>query len=186
MTQISRNYTEALYGFDAVIQRVPADRWDEASPCDGWCARDVVAHAAGVVDAVAQMTRTGENALPETPDPGDDPVGLWNSSRDSLLEALDEPGALGKVGNYWFGESTIEDILAFSQWDPLIHAWDLGQAVGLEAHTNQDLAESSLEIIGANAETLRAMSLMGPEVQVPADADPMTRLLGLTGRNPLQ
>lgn len=85
-------YTKALYGFDAVVQRVPADRW-------------------------------GENALPETPDPGDDPAELWNNSRDSLLEALDEPGAVSKVGNYWFGESTIEDILAFSQWDPLVHSW---------------------------------------------------------------
>jgi len=157
----------------------------EASPCDGWCARDVVAHAAGVVDAVAKMARTGENALPETPDPGDDPVGLWNRSRDNLLEALDEPGVLGQVGSYWFGESTIEDILVFSQWDPLIHSWDLGQAVGLEAHASQDVAAVSLEVIGANAETLRGMELMGPEVQVPADADVMTRLLGLTGRNPL-
>ena len=44
---------------------------------------------------------------------------------------------LHQVGNYWFGESTIEDILAFSQWDPLVHSWDLGQAVGLEAHASQ-------------------------------------------------
>ena len=51
MSTNSRNYTKALYGFDAVVQRVPADRWDAPSPCEGWCARDVVAHASGVVDA---------------------------------------------------------------------------------------------------------------------------------------
>ena len=30
MSQNLRNYTKALYGFDAVVQRVPADRWDAA------------------------------------------------------------------------------------------------------------------------------------------------------------
>jgi uncharacterized protein (TIGR03086 family) len=184
MTQTLRNYTKALYGFDAVVQRVPPDRWDAPSPCEGWSAKDVVAHAAGVVDAVAKMARTGENALPETPDPGDDPARLWNTARDNVLGALDEPEVLGQVGNYWFGESTIEDILAFSQWDPLVHSWDLAQAAGLEPHASQEVASASLEVIGANADTLRGMKLMGPEVEVPSDADPMTRLLGLTGRNP--
>jgi hypothetical protein len=49
MTESLRNYTKALCGFDAVIQRVPPDAWDADSPCDGWCARDVVAHACGVM-----------------------------------------------------------------------------------------------------------------------------------------
>lgn len=184
MSQILRNYTKALYGFDAVVQRIPADRWDDPSPCEGWSAKDVVAHAAGVVDAIAEMARTGENSLPETPDPGDDPVGLWDAARDNVLDALDKPGVIGKVGNYWFGEAKIEDILAFSQWDPLVHSWDLGQATGVEAPVSQDVAAASVEVIGANAELLRKINLMGPEVEVPADTDAMTRLLGLTGRNP--
>ncbi|MDH3684251.1 MAG: TIGR03086 family protein, partial [Acidimicrobiia bacterium] len=66
----------------------------------------------------------------------------------------------------------------------LVHSWDLGQAAGLEAHASEDVAAVSLEVIGANADTLRGMKLMGSEVGVPADADSMTRLLGLTGRNP--
>lgn len=31
---------------------------------------------------------------------------------------------------------------------------DLSQAVGLEAHASQDVAAASLEVIGANAETI--------------------------------
>jgi uncharacterized protein (TIGR03083 family) len=67
MSQELRNYTKALYRFDAVVQQVPRDAWDAASPCDGWCARDVVAHAAGVMNAIETMARTGANALPATP-----------------------------------------------------------------------------------------------------------------------
>jgi hypothetical protein len=95
------------------------------------------------------MARTGENALPETPDPGDDPVGLWNASHDSLLEALDHPEAISRVGNYWFGESTIDDIRAFSVWHPLGHSWDLAQAVGMDAYASDDVAEASIAVIGA-------------------------------------
>ena len=32
MSQRLRNDTKGLYGFDAVIQRVPPDAWDAASP----------------------------------------------------------------------------------------------------------------------------------------------------------
>ena len=184
MSQQSRNYTKALYGFDAVVQRVPSDAWDADSPCTGWCARDVVAHAAGVMNAIETMARTGENALPGMPDPGDDPVALWNRSLDSLLEALDTPGALDRRGNYWFGESSIDDILAFSVWDPLGHAWDLGQATCLQAHGSDAVAEASMAVIGANADMLRDMGLMADPVEVPDDAPAYTRFLGLIGRNP--
>jgi uncharacterized protein (TIGR03086 family) len=184
MSTARRNYTKALYGMDAVVQRVPDDAWDADSPCDGWCARDVVAHAAGVMNAIEAMARTGQNALPEMPDPGDDPVGLWNSSRDALLEALDQPGVLDQRGDYWFGESTIDDILAFSVWDPLGHAWDLGRSTGLEPHGSDEVAAASMEVIGANADTLRSMGLMGDAVAVDDDAPAYERFLALTGRDP--
>jgi len=184
MTQELRNYTKALYGFDAVIQRVPPDAWDADSPCDGWCARDVVAHAAGVMNAIETMALTGENALPATPDPGDDPVGLWDQSLDSLLEALDQPDTLRRRGNFWFGESSINDILAFSVWDPLGHAWDLGQATGVEVRGSDDVADASMTVIGANADMLRSMGLMGDPVTVSDDAPAYTRFLALIGRDP--
>jgi uncharacterized protein (TIGR03086 family) len=185
MSQNLRNYTKALYGFDAMVQRIEPDQWEADSPCEGWCARDVVAHAAGVVNAVDHMARTGEVAMPEMPDDGGDVVALWAASRDSVLETLDRPGIVNKVGAFWFGEGTIDDILAFSQYDTVVHAWDLGQALGVDPHSSQDLAEASLTSVTPVAEALRGMQQMGDPVEVPADADAMTRLLGLTGRNPL-
>jgi uncharacterized protein (TIGR03086 family) len=179
-----RNYTKALYGFDAVVQRVPADGWDAESPCDGWSARDVVVHACGVMQAVASMARTGENVLPATPDPVEDVVELWNTTRDDLLEALDHPHVLNRVGNYWFGEGTIDDILAFSVWDQLGHSWDVASAVGLDSHASDDVAAASLAVISANADLLRQMGLMAEPVDVPADAPAMERFLGLIGRDP--
>ena len=149
-----RNYTKALYGFDAVIQRVPPDRWDADSPCEGWSARDVVIHAGGVMQAVEAMARTGENVPPATPDPVDDVVALWNTSRDDLLEAVDHPDVLMWVGNYWFGEGTIDDILAFSVGDQLGHSSDVAEAVGRDAHASDDVADASFAVIWDNADML--------------------------------
>ena len=184
MSTSLRNYTKALYGFDAVIQRVPTDRWDADSPCDGWSAGDVVVHACGVMEAVAAMARSGENVPPSTLDPVDDVVELWNMTRDDLLEALDHPNVVNRVGNYWFGEGTIDDILAFSVWDQLGHSWDVARAVGLDAHASDDVAEASTAVISANADMLRKMGLMGDPVEVAADAPAMERFLGLIGRDP--
>lgn len=184
MTQNLRNYTKALYAFDAVIQRVPESTWDFDSPCDGWCAGDVVAHACGVMNAVAEMARTGEVAMPGMPEPGDDPVPLWNAARDGLLEALDQPDVVNRVGKYWFGASTIDELLGFVVWDPMGHAWDLGQSVGLDPHLSADVAEASIAVIEQNADLLRSMQLMADPVEVDADADALTRFLGLIGRDP--
>ena len=186
MSSNTRNYTKALYGFDAVVRRVSPGQWDAQSPCTGWSARDVLEHASGVVDAVAQMARTGEVAMPQTPNLGNDPVGLWSASLDGVLEALDHPGVIDRVGKFWFGESTFDDVLAFTTWDPLGHSWDLATAVGVEAHMSPDVAEAAIVVISANAEMLRSMQLMGDPVAVPADASPVDRFLGLTGRNPAQ
>ena len=91
---------------------------------------------------------------------------------------------MNRVGNYWFGESTIDDILAFSVWDQLGHSWDVARAVGLDAHASDDVAEASLAVISANADMIRQMGLMGEPVEVEPDAPAMVRFLGLTGRNP--
>jgi len=184
VSQILRNYTQAVYGFDAVVQRVEPGSWNADTPCEGWSASDLVAHVVGVLDAIAQMATTGEVARPQMPDAGDNVVDLWNEGRDNVFAALDQPDVLHKVGTFWFGESSIEDLLSFSQWDTLIHAWDLGQAVGLDPHSNQALAENSIATIAPLAETLRGMQIIGEPVGVPGDADAMTRFLGLTGRNP--
>jgi uncharacterized protein (TIGR03086 family) len=183
MSTISRNYTKALYGFDAVVRRVPPDCWDTDSPCEGWSARDVVTHATGVIVAVAEMARTGQMAMPQPPEVEGDPTSAWSAARDDVLAALDEPGALDRAGEFWFGTSTIDELLSFTTWDPLGHAWDLAVAAGLDPHLSDEVAEAAIPVIEARADILRSMELMGDPVEVPADASPATRFLALIGRD---
>ncbi len=119
-----------------------------------------------------------------TPECDGSPVELWNSALDDLLETLDDSDAVARTGSFWFGATVIDDVLAFTIWDPLAHAWDVAQATGVEHHGHDELYEASIAVISANADTLRAMGLMADPVEVPEDASAMTRFLGLTGRDP--
>lgn len=185
MSENLRNFTKAVYGMDAVVQRVPSDRWDEPSPCAGWSARDVVAHQVGVLRGAAATIRSGEMAGPAEPEDRSDPVALWNGARDEVLEALDHPGVLQQHGRYWFGEMSIDAFIGVVQWDPLTHAWDVSRATGVEAHIDPVLAQRSYDTISALRPALAKRHLVAEEpVAVPDDADIITRYLGLVGRDP--
>ncbi|MFT7648462.1 MAG: hypothetical protein ACI8Y4_003214 [Candidatus Poriferisodalaceae bacterium] len=184
MSENLRNFTRAVYAMDAVVRRVPDDAWDNASPCEGWTARDVVAHQSGVLVGLASIARTGERVFPQMPEDTSAPLDLWQASRDSALESLDQPGALHHEGGYWFGPMSVDELISVVQWDPVTHAWDLAQAAGIDHHVPDDLVELSMGRIGAMRDALAGMKLIGDEVEVPADAPVMDRFLGLVGRNP--
>ena len=184
MSQNLRYYVTAIYGMDAVVRRVPSDRWDAASPCEGWSAKDVVLHQIRVFDAVAEMTTSAEMVNPVPPQQEDDVLAAWNESRDRLIVALDQPDVLRRPGTYWFGASTIDDLLAIVIYDPLAHTWDLATAVGVDHHCSADVAQAALVTIGALAPTLREYGLIGEPTECAPDADPVTRFLSLVGRTP--
>jgi len=185
MSDNLRHYVTAIYGFDAVIRRVPDDRWSAASPCEGWSARDVVLHQIGVFDGVATMARSGDLVRPDPSDEVDDLLVAWTHSRDELLESLDHPDVLRRPGSYWFDTTSIDELLGVVMYDPLAHAWDVATAVGIEHHCSADVAAAALGTIEQMAPTLRQYGLIADAVEVPADADPVTTFLGVVGRNPL-
>jgi uncharacterized protein (TIGR03086 family) len=179
-----RNFTKAVYGMDAVVQRVPDAAWDNDSPCEGWTARDVLGHHCGVLNGVATIAATNEMVMPEAPHDMSDPKAAWAAARDGVLTALDQPGVLHQEGSYWFGPMSIDDLIGLVQWDPLTHSWDLQQATGVEAVLDPQLAGQSYDRIAAMREPLAKMRLVGEAVDVPADADIVSRFLGLVGRIP--
>ena len=177
------NYAAAVHSADAVIQQIEGDQWHAPTPCDDWSVSDVVTHLCAPMVAIRTMASTGQVAAPE-PIETDDPIGLWNATRDSVLEALNVPGVTGQVGEFWFGESSIDDILAFAAWDQLGHAWDIAVATGHDVDVDPAVVEVTIAVISANADMLRAGGMMANEVTVDPDAPAMDRFVGLIGRNP--
>lgn len=164
-------------------REVPADRWDDPAPCEGWVARDVVRHQ---VEWMPSILRGAGIEVPTTISVDDDPAAAWQELADGLQALLDDPGLAsrefdaGPPGTMTV-ESAIDHLMV---GDIVIHTWDLARATGLDETMDPDLVPQMLAGMEPMDEMLRQSGHYGPRVEVPADADVATRLLAFTGRRP--
>ena len=186
MSDNLRNYIKALYTMDAVVNRVPADKWDAQSPCDEWTAREVVGHClygllyvasnAGAVDPPAEMA--------EADRAGDDPTVSWAGARDIVLESLDHQYVLGREVDGPFGKAPLDATLPIMTMDITQHAWDVAKAAGLDPVIPTDLAMITYNAIKGFGEGAQKSGRFGPPVEVPDDADIVTKMAAIAGRQP--
>ena len=184
MSENLRNYVRAIYQMDAVVHRVADDAWDNNSPCQGWTAREVVGHAAATINGVAKQARGGPPDPPPMPKDLSDPVQVWDDARENLLATLDTAWVLQRRGNFWFGEMTVDELLAATTWDPMTHAWDLATATGQPYVSDDGLVDAVSGLVWGALPTLRKFGLIGDEVEVSDDADNLSRFLAMVGRDP--
>ncbi len=168
--------------FTGLVEAVPADRWDAPSPCAEWTARDVFAH---VVDTERDLL----DRMPFPPAPtteGLDVLSAWSVIRARVQEALDNPHEAGHTYDGMFGQTTFaRTVDQFYSLDLVVHAWDIATATGLEPFRPMPSGEVQT-IMGALvpiADTMRQPGVFGRAVEVPSDADPQSKLLGLLGRH---
>lgn len=176
MSDIADKYRRRADAFEALIDGTPPELWSSSSPCDGWSARDVVAH---IVDFSAKVLRerAGVSDAPESRT-FDDPAAAFRSTREAVQRVLDDPDTPAKVAGY------IEGSLSF---DLPQHGWDLAVATGQDATMDGDEVEflwTSLTEVPKVWDWQRANGWYGPPVPVSDDAPLQDRVLGLLGRDP--
>ena len=177
MSEIANRYRRRADAFDVLINRTPPERWASPSPCDGWLARDIVAHIVRHSEetlrdkAGVQLAPTG-TAL-------EDPVKGFRRIRAAVEEVLDDPNTPTDVAVY------LDAALSF---DLPQHWWDLAKATGRDA----TMPPEEVEVLWG---TLSAMppewwkwqvdnGHYAPAIQVSDDAPLQDRLVALTGRDP--
>ena len=156
--------------------------WDAPAPVDGWTARDVVRH---LVEWFPGFLQSGAGvALPPGPSVHEDPAGAWRAQADAVQALLDDPATADRVlSNPHLGEVPLpEAVSRFYTADVFMHTWDLATATGQPHGLDPDAAAELLAGMEPMDEVLRASGQYGPKVDVPADADPVTRLMGFVGR----
>ena len=184
MSENLRIYYKSMFSFDSAMQRVPGSGWDKPSPCTDWTAREVAGHVTWTVSNWASRI-DGGGGRPEQAEAevaGDDPLHAWSEARDQLLEALDRRGILQTATSTPFGDMSIDRALGILHLDPLVHAWDLAQAVGIDPGVAQDHAKRSLKAFAQANDGSGIPGMFGPKCDAPAHADAMTRLAAYTGR----
>jgi len=110
--------------------------------------------------------------------------GDLRSGVDACLARFAEPGVLDRTCASPLGfEWTVGQAVAGTFMDVLIHTWDLAAATGQDSTLDAELvAACAAMFLPDMPENGRAAGLIGPAVEVGADATPQQILLGALGR----
>lgn len=182
MSEVSERYKRLSDLFAAKVAAVPADKWDNASPCEGWTTRGVVQH---VVDTQGLFLGFVGKELGDIPSVDDDPVAAWDAARSKIQRELDDPVSAKTEYDGFVGTTTFENsVNQFLCVDQVIHGWDLARAAGLD----DSIAAEDIAYVEEQAATygdaMRSPMVFGPEVEAPAGAGDQDRLLAFLGRRP--
>ncbi|MFD2091119.1 TIGR03086 family metal-binding protein [Blastococcus deserti] len=181
MTTTSTQYENASRPLLAVLEAVPRDGWDNASPCAGWSARDVLAH---VIETQRDFLAGRGIELGPAPDVAADPVAAWRDHAERVTAVISDDRVVDTGYDGFFGPTTVG--ATFDQayvWDMLVHRWDIARSVGADAR----LSDAELDRIEAGAdsfgEALYMEGICRRGVEPPEDAGRAARVLARLGRS---
>lgn len=183
MSENSRNYLKALYGFDATVRRAGDGVWGNHSPCPEWTAANVVGHNIAMNDMISGFTQ-GVGAAGAGGDAPDDPVGAWHESFERLQAALDSKGALQTVAKTPWGEMPVDKFLGFAWVDPVIHTWDLAKAIGVEPVMDEGQVARGFKQLERAGDSLVAPGRFDAAVDRDDSMTTIEKLAAVSGRDP--
>jgi uncharacterized protein (TIGR03086 family) len=176
----------AMNGFADRVHAVKPDQWDLSTPCEDWNVRELVGHMVG--ENVWAPELFAGKTIAEVGDRfdgdllGSDPVTAFDTSAAAAVRAASAEGALDRIVHLSFGDFPGKEYADQLFADALIHSWDLARAIGADERLDPELVATCAKWFGDREDGYRQAGAIGPHVDVPADADPQTRLLAAFGR----
>ncbi|OLF16547.1 TIGR03086 family metal-binding protein [Actinophytocola xanthii] len=174
-----------------VARNVKPDQLEDPTPCPDWDVRALVNHL------MFWSAFRSELAARKQPVPADDPVTEetdftrdphWAATLESRLErvtaAWGEPGATEGQTGLAGGSMPAGLIGTMMVGELVVHGWDLARATGQRLEVDDAVAEAVNGMVSTMAPQGREMGVFGAEVAVPAEASPLDRVLGMSGRDP--
>lgn len=175
------SFRQTNAAFAARVHGVPADRWDEPAPCEGWVARDVVRHLVEWLPAFLQHGAGVE--LGSVPSVDEDPVLAWDTFASLVQALLDDPATATKTYTGPPGAHPLDRAIdQFFTSDVFLHTWDLARATGQDETLDETRCAHMLAGMEPWDDALRSSGHYGPRQPVAEDADAQTRLLAFIGR----
>jgi uncharacterized protein (TIGR03086 family) len=171
----------------AVIAALDPAEMDRVTNCAPWTVRQLASHTlnsqllwAGVVtgqtlvaleDTMAAVPIEGDLA-PVADDVAARTLGLWR--RDGVIDAVHATP---------FGDLPGTVVVNFPMMDAIVHTWDLSTSVGRGADFAPTTIPAFAAVVDATCtDDIRALGLIQPATDPPADATATERLMALAGR----
>ncbi|HEU4540700.1 MAG TPA: TIGR03086 family metal-binding protein [Jiangellaceae bacterium] len=180
-------YLRAAHIFDAHVRAVRHDQWGDPTPCSEWNVRQLVNHVT-VEDLWVPPLLSGKT-IADVGDAydgdqlGDDPAAAWSNALADARQSVLEPSAAGRTVHLSYGDDRAGEYLLQLFADHLIHGWDLARAIGASTSLPPELVDECAAYFVRMEAMYRDIGVIAPRVDVPAEADPQTRLLASFGRS---
>jgi uncharacterized protein (TIGR03086 family) len=176
-----------------LIAGIDDDQLGRPTPCPDYTLGDLVEHVGGFALAFAAAA-TKEAIEGGSPGPSGDVSRLGDDWRRRIAADLKTLAEVWRDPSAWTGMTRagglelpgeVAGVVALDEL--VVHGWDVAVASGQPYTCDQSLLEAVHGFVsrfsGPGKESDRA-GLFGPEVEVPADAPLLDRVLGMTGRDP--
>jgi uncharacterized protein (TIGR03086 family) len=181
----------AQAAFTERVHAVAGDQWQAGTPDAQWTVADLVGHLvdehrwAGPLLAGLDMD-AARAAVARLGPAGEDGVGLlreWDRAAAMSAEAVRADGALDGSVEITRGSAPSAEYLEEMVLDLVVHAWDLGTAIGYQEPLPAGPVAAIYPLARAVVDrTPRGM--FDAPVAVGADAPVIDKLVALTGRRP--
>lgn len=180
MSDVRNTYRRVSQGFDAAVDVATPGKWESSSPCDGWAARDVVAHVVAGHRGIVAGVRGGE---PKALGADEDPAAAWKDARAAVDEITGDPEALAVEVDGPAGKMPAGEVIArFVTMDLLVHTWDLARAVGADERLDEGAVRNAFDVLRPMDAMIRQPNVFGPRLDPPSGADVQTEFLYFLGR----
>lgn len=142
-----------------LLEQVSTDHAADPTPCADWTLEDLSRHVvAGPARFVAMFD--GEKVdWASSPPLGDDPAGDFRTGAAALVDRLAQTGGAAGTDDAAGPGPAIPELA--------VHAWDLSQALGLGAPSDDGVAEAALAFMQENLTPERRGDVFGPRVRSP-------------------
>lgn len=171
----------AVAVFGAQVDATRPDMWSRPSPCEGWAASDVLGHCVANLRRLTAVLGGADLSAPIAPTEGDLTI-AWQEASADLFGALDAGIPEDRTIQLGANVVPVGYLVDGIMRDLVIHTWDVARAVGGDENLPPDAVADAIAAMALVTDDLRRPGVYGQVVEVPTDADDLTRLLALSGR----
>jgi uncharacterized protein (TIGR03086 family) len=184
-------FLSAQRAFGDRVHAVGAGQWHLPTPDEEWDVTALVDHLLDEnrwlpplahghdLDAAGKIVEGAKTTA------GDDRAKVWDDVSVVAAAAVQEDGVLDRSAALSRGPTPMRDYLGEMIFDHLVHAWDLGKAIGYQGDPlPADLVESMYGMAAGMADVIASSGLFHPPVEIDDDAPTLDKLVALTGRDP--
>lgn len=178
-------FKQALFQATTVVNTVQPTDFDKPTPDTKWDVRTLVGHMLYELSWTPDLVQGAALAEVGNRYDGDliggDLATSWQEAAERAIQAVDQADLRG-VAHLSYGDVTNEDYLKEAGSDQLIHAWDLGTAIGMPVRFDPGVAQVVYDNALPKKDSMRASGLFAEPKEVDDAADIQSRLLALYGR----